>query len=57
MKCCHFVFKILLQYIMWQVILGFSAGVYVGTYYDCKPYLKQIHLSIKDKLPEEKNKK
>jgi len=39
---------------MWQVLLGFSAGVYVGTYYNCKPYIKQIHFLIKDKLPEEK---
>ena len=32
---------------MWQFILGFGAGVYVGTNYDCKPTIKFIQNCIK----------
>ena len=39
---------------MWQMMLGFAAGVYVGTYYDCKPTIKIIHTMVKDKIPKEK---
>ena len=42
---------------MWQVMLGFAAGVYVGTYYECKPTILMIKSIVKDKFPEEKNKK
>ena len=42
---------------MWQVMLGFAAGVYVGTYYECKPAIKMIKTMAEDKFPEEKNKK
>jgi ABC-type phosphate transport system permease subunit len=42
---------------MWQVMIGFAAGVYVGTYYECKPAIKMIKAMVEDKFPEEKNKK
>ncbi len=38
-------------------MLGFAAGVYVGTYYECKPALKMIKAMVEDKFPEEKKKK
>lgn len=27
---------------MWHFLFGFSAGVYVGTYYECKPTIEKI---------------
>tara|TARA_B110000495_G_C22752300_1_gene440737 strand:+ start:362 stop:517 length:156 start_codon:yes stop_codon:yes gene_type:complete len=38
---------------MWQMILGFGAGVYVGTNYDCKPTMKFISLCIKNNVPKD----
>lgn len=34
--------------------LSFLLGVYVGTYFDCKPHLKQVEQFIKENLPEKK---
>ena len=39
---------------MWQFFLGFSAGVYVGTYYDCKPMIKRTADCIKNWKPDER---
>ena len=41
---------------MWQVVLGFSMGVYVGTYYDCKPCLDRINNWAKQHFPPPKKK-
>ena len=41
---------------MWQVLLGFSAGGYVGTYYDCGPYLDTIGVWMRDHCPPPKKK-
>ena len=41
---------------MWQVLLGFSAGVYVGTYYDCRPFLDTIGVWMRDHCPPPKKK-
>jgi|TARA_B110000967_G_C18333921_1_gene293375 hypothetical protein len=38
---------------MWQLILGFGAGVYVGTSYDCKPTVSFISDCIKNNVPKE----
>ena len=27
---------------MWQYLFGFSTGIYVGTYYECKPTIDKI---------------
>ena len=27
---------------MWKFIMGFTSGIYVGTYYDCKPIINEI---------------
>lgn len=37
-------------------MLGFAAGIYVGTFYECKPTIKMIKSLVIDKMPEEKNK-
>ena len=34
---------------------GFGAGIYVGTYYDCKPYLDNIVKVVKENFPKEKD--
>ena len=41
---------------MWKFIMGFTSGIYVGTYYDCKPIINQIQQKIKDFIPNEKSK-
>ena len=42
---------------MWRFLLGFASGIYVGTYYDCKPTLINIEKNIRDYMPSKKNKK
>jgi len=42
---------------MWQVMLGFAAGVYVGTYFDCKPMIIRAKECLKATLPEKKDEK
>lgn len=37
-------------------MVGFAAGVYVGTYYNCKPTIVMIREMVKDKIPEKKEK-
>tara|TARA_B100001093_G_C26844697_1_gene1022200 strand:- start:2676 stop:2810 length:135 start_codon:yes stop_codon:yes gene_type:complete len=39
---------------MWQVMFGFVAGVYVGTYYDCKPTMNYLIENCKKNMPKEK---
>lgn len=38
---------------MWQVLLGFGAGVYFGTNYDCQPAINFMGSFLKEKLPKE----
>jgi hypothetical protein len=38
---------------MWQFIMGFGAGIYIGTKYDCKPSIDFIKDCIKKSIPEE----
>ena len=42
---------------MIRILIGFVSGVYVGTYYNCKPVLGRMAVWIKTNLPEEKEKK
>ncbi len=39
---------------MWQFIMGFASGLYVGSYYECKPTIQYIVKIIKDNAPKEK---
>jgi hypothetical protein len=40
---------------MWQVLCGFGAGVYVGTYFECKPTILKIISFAKSSIPEKKD--
>ena len=43
---------------MYQIFFGFCAGVYVGTYYDCKPCLSKVQdmiKNLKNYMPPPKN--
>ena len=42
---------------MWRFLLGVSTGMYIGTYYECKPILSSIKKIIEDYTPKEKEKK
>ena len=38
---------------MFPFVCGFATGVYVGTYYDCKPTIEYITIKIKENLPKD----
>ena len=38
---------------MWQFLMGFGVGVYVGTKYDCKPTIGFVKKCIKDNIPKD----
>ena len=38
---------------MWQFIMGFVGGVYVGTAYDCKPTVDFVKGWVKKAIPDE----
>ena len=38
---------------MWQFLMGFSVGIYVGTAYDCKPTVTFISTCLKNTIPKE----
>ena len=42
---------------MWKMLLAFSIGVYVGTYYNCKPILEHMIETAKKKLFKGTNEK
>ena len=34
--------------------VSFLVGVYVGTYFDCKPHLKNIEQFVRDNMPKKR---
>ena len=38
---------------MWQLLCGFGTGIYVGTYYNCKPMLEYVKEKMKEHIPED----
>ena len=38
---------------MWQFLMGFSVGVFVGTKYDCKPTIDFVRTCIKNNVPRD----
>lgn len=40
---------------MWQFIVGFGMGVYVGTFYNCKPQINNLIKTISINIPKERN--
>lgn len=41
---------------MWKFLVGFASGVYVGTYYNCKPMIHELEKKINDFIPDKKSK-
>lgn len=41
---------------MWKFFLGLTSGIYIGTYYDCKPTINKIEEFIKLNIPNKKDK-
>ena len=39
---------------MWQFISGFGLGIYVGSYYDCKPVINTLSVIVKENFPKER---
>ena len=39
---------------MWQFVFGFGAGVYVGTFFDCKPTIQQVSSILTQYCPPKK---
>lgn len=39
---------------MFKFISGITIGIYLGTYYDLKPKIIEIHAFVKKNMPEEK---
>lgn len=42
---------------MWQFLLGCGTGIYIGTYYDCKPAILYVHGYLKKQFPDQFPKK
>ena len=40
---------------MWQFLLGFGAGVYVGTKYDCRPCMKYVEKHVTEYFPKKED--
>ena len=40
---------------MWQFICGFCGGIYVGTYFECKPTLEKVVHFVNTSLPDNKD--
>lgn len=40
---------------MLYLLIGFGTGVWVGSYYNCKPYVEKLTQFAKDNLPEKKH--
>ncbi len=41
---------------MWRFILGLTSGIYIGSYYECKPIINLLKNKILEYIPEKKNK-
>ena len=39
---------------MWDNILFIMLGIYIGTYYNCKPWMDKICESVANKIPEKR---
>ena len=37
-----------------RLMLSFLVGVYVGTYYDCKPYIEKTKAFLMEHIPNER---
>jgi hypothetical protein len=39
---------------MWKLVIGFASGVYIGTYYDCKPIIEKLQKKLTEIQPPKK---
>jgi|TARA_B110000285_G_C14960024_1_gene531206 hypothetical protein len=39
---------------MYRFLLGLGTGLWLGTYYDCKPMIEQVKKEIVKHIPKEK---
>ena len=39
---------------MYKFFLGLGTGIWIGTYYDCKPIIKKVKKEIQKYIPIEK---
>lgn len=39
---------------MWQFLLGFGTGIYMGTVYDCRPCMKYAQKQLEEFVPKKK---
>ena len=37
---------------MWQFLLGFGTGVYIGTKYDCRPCMRYVEKHVEEYFPK-----
>ena len=37
---------------MLEFLLGFGSGIYIGSYYNCKPQLEELIKMVKEKIPD-----
>lgn len=40
---------------MWQFLSGIGIGIYIGTYYNCKPGLEFMINAVKTNIPEKRD--
>ena len=40
---------------MWRFVAGISIGVYIGTYYNCKPMIEKVIQHMNDNFPDKKS--
>ena len=40
---------------MWQFLCGCVSGIYIGTYYDCKPAIAYIQEVVQKQIPKKKD--
>ena len=39
---------------MWQFLCGFGCGIYIGSYYNCKPIIEKVNEAIRKNFQKEK---
>ena len=49
------IYFLYVNYCMYRYLIGFSLGIWVGTYYDCKPIIKKVKEEVIKNLPKEKD--
>lgn len=40
---------------MWKIMIGIGIGIYIGTYYECKPIISKIVKVANENIPPQKD--